>query len=133
MSSRIVIQSSQRTHHLLVPPWPQVFDNKVTEMIDRQVSPAFTRWSAIIIALYQHLPRVSRYYRSLAVFTPCTRESWQGNPDRPVCVGTRRAPLLLYTRHPWSEGAPVKIYCDTNQFFLLSCCPGECYQSSSRQ
>ena len=89
-------------------PWPQVFDNKVTQMIDRQVSQDFTRWSAIIIAVYQHLPRVSeraRYYRSLAAFTPCVRESWQGNPDRPVCVGTRRAPLLLYPAPVVRRGA----------------------------
>ena len=62
-----------------MPPWPQVFDNKLTQMIDRQVSPAFTRWSAIIIAVYQYLPRVpvrARYYRSLPAFTPCVRERW---------------------------------------------------------
>ena len=73
---RIVSQSSQWTHHLLAPGHRCLI--KVTRIIILQVSPP-SLVGLIIIAFYQHLPRV--------------RESQVQQPDRPVSAKTRRAPV----------------------------------------
>ena len=114
---RIVSQSSQWTHHLLAPGHRCLI--KVTRIIILQVSPP-SLVGRIIIAFYQHLPRV--------------RESQVQQPDRPVSAKTRRAPVTgPGTRRSdgthWLSGVCENILVTRNS--VLSGCPGKCYQSSS--